>query len=148
DASAFDSEELTELAKAIERGAGFIMLGGLHSFGAGGYGRTPLANALPIEIDRFERQNFDEPLREDLHLAGPVRMTPTKLGERQSLLLLGSRETNATTWSVLPPLDGANRFRGPKLGAQVLAQSETGQPLLVAKDYGAGRVLAFAGDST
>ena len=148
DAQAFDPGELDQLAKTINQGAGFMMLGGIHSFGAGGYGRTPLADVLPIHIDRFERQNFDEPTRSDLHLSGSLQMMPTPIGQMQSLMLLSTRDKNRATWSELPPLDGANRFRDLKPGAQMLAESIDGQPLLVAKDYGAGRVLAFAGDST
>ena len=65
DAQAFDLAELDQLAKTINAGAGFMMLGGMHSFGAGGYGRSALADVLPIHIDRFEKQNFDEPIRSD-----------------------------------------------------------------------------------
>ena len=148
DAQAFEPGELDQLAKTINLGAGFMMLGGMHSFGAGGYGRTPLADVLPIHIDRFERQNFDEPIRSDLHLTGSFHMVPTPIGQTQSLMQLSTRDKNRVTWSVLPPLDGANRFRDLKPGAQMLAESVDGQPLLVAKDYGTGRVLAFAGDST
>jgi len=61
---------------------------------------------------------------------------------------LASRDRNASVWAELPPLEGANRFRTLKPGAQVLAENEAHQPLLVAKDFGLGRVLAFAGDST
>ena len=61
---------------------------------------------------------------------------------------LAHGEKNVLAWAELPPLDGANRFRELKPGAQVLATTDNDQPLLVAKDYGAGRVLAFAGDST
>ncbi len=148
DSAAFTPDELTQLGTSIERGAGLIMLGGFHSFGAGGYGRTPLASVLPVTIDRLERQNFDEPLRADLHLPGRPKMRPTQIGLTQSLMQLASRDRNPSIWAELPPLEGANRFRALKPGAQVLAESEAHEPLLVAKDYGLGRVLAFAGDST
>lgn len=147
DSAAFTPEELKSLTGAIERGAGFMMLGGLHSFGPGGYGETPLAEALPIEFNRLERQNFGEKVREDLHVSGPLRMVPTPTGLRQYLMKL-SGDDNAAAWKQLPPLSGANRFSGLKPTATLLAQSPDRQPLLVATEYGAGRVLAFAGDST
>src|SRR6185437_15484009 len=65
--------------------------------------------------------------------------------------LLGSgnqKANSAAAWEKLPPLEGANRFGGLKPGANLLAETESGQPLLVASNFGAGRVLAFAGDST
>lgn len=150
DAQAFSEEELALLRQSVERGAGLIMLGGLHSFGAGGYGKTPLADVLPITIDSTERQNFDEPVRSDLHLPDglPVAMRPTGQGLRQRFMALAPGEQNAQTWAKLPPLAGANRFAGVKPQSSVLAETDRGEPLLVAKDFGLGRVLAFAGDST
>jgi hypothetical protein len=147
DSTAFNPHELQLLTKAIERGAGFMMMGGLHSFGPGGYGATPLADVLPIEFNRLERQNFDEKVREDLHLPGPLKMVPTARGLAQYLMKLDAKD-NAGAWNQLPPLVGANRFSGLKQTASVLAESPDKEPLLVAGDYGNGRVLAFAGDST
>jgi hypothetical protein len=47
-------------------------------------------------------------------------------------------------------LAGANKFQGVKdaAGVQVVAESDAGQPLLVVGEYGRGRVVAMAGDST
>lgn len=147
DSTAFKPEELNMLTTAIERGAGFMMLGGLHSFGPGGYGHTPLAEVLPIEFNRLERQNFGEKVREDLHVPGPLKMIPTPTGLRQYLMKLTSGD-NEAAWRQLPSLTGANRFSGLKPTATLLAESPNKQPLLVATEHGAGRVLAFAGDST
>ena len=151
DSAAFKEDELKLLRSTVEQGAGLIMLGGLHSFGAGGYGATPLADVLPIEIGRLERQPFDEKIREDLHLAGKQKMRPTSYGASQYVMLLVSaaqKGKNAEAWAKLPPLEGANRFGGLKQNANLLAETEGGQPLLVASSFGNGRVLAFAGDST
>src|SRR5690606_18724242 len=43
DSQAFEGAELEALAEAVRGGAGFMMLGGIHSFGPGGYQRTALA---------------------------------------------------------------------------------------------------------
>jgi hypothetical protein len=64
------------------------------------------------------------------------------------LTLAGSREENAAQWAKLPPLEGANKFRNLARGAAVLADAGPDKPLLVTQNYGDGRVLAFAGDST
>lgn len=148
DSRAFTQEELTSLTTSVERGAGLIMIGGIHSFGPGGYFSSPLGAALPIVMDRFETQNFDEPIRTDLHHVGRIKMQPTNIGNTQSLMQLAPGPQNDAAWKQLPPLDGANKFAGVKPGANVLAQGERNQPLLVAKDFNAGRVLCFAGDST
>jgi hypothetical protein len=144
---------LKTLADAIEqRGSGLIMIGGMHTFGPGGYWNTPLAEALPIVMDRLERQRPGDPIREDVHLRGPLRMMPTPAGWGHFALSLSSdpRENQQLWNQKLPSLDGANRFLEVRPGAVVLVDTGGNQPkpLLVSQDYGRGRVLAFAGDST
>jgi len=151
DSTAFQDDELENLAKAVGQGAGLIMLGGLHSFGPGGYAATPLAEVLPVVMDRTERQRFEDPIRSDVHLPGPLRMRLTEFGRLHfALMLAGSREENSALWAKLPPLGGANRFNPKKLAplALVLADAGPGTPLLVAHSFGNGRVMAFAADST
>ena len=150
DSSAFRKEELTDLAETVSKGAGLIMLGGLRSFGPGGYGETPLADVLPVTMDRFETQPLDAPTPKDLHLLGPVKLQPTPLGLSHFCLRLGATpEESRTAWNQLPPLkEGANKFAGVKRGALVLVTGDKNQPLLVAHTPGDGRVMAFAGDST
>src|SRR5690606_14640480 len=83
DASQFTKDELQALANVVREGAGLIMLGGFHTFGPGGYAGTPLAALLPVEMDPLERQRFEEAIRQDVHLAGPLKMRPAApLGTR------------------------------------------------------------------
>jgi uncharacterized membrane protein len=149
DSTAFEDGELAKLTECIGRGSGLLALGGRQSFGPGGYGATPLASVLPLGMDRLERQQLDEPMRSDLHWPGPLRMQPTVLGLRHfALTLAGSRAENEALWAKLPPLDGANKLHDLAPGAVVLAEAGPDRPLLVAHNFGEGRVLAFAGDST
>jgi hypothetical protein len=151
DSTAFLASELPQLAETVNRGAGLIMLGGRQSFGAGGYYDTALANVLPVVTDRLERQLIEGTVREDLHLAGRLHMKPTPIGLRHfALMLSGNPLENASLWARLPPLDGANRFFKLSPGAVPLADADgdESKPLLVTHYFGAGRVLAFAGDST
>jgi len=150
-ARAFTRAQLAQLADAVDRGAGLIMLGGFGTFGPGGYAETPLADVLPIRMSRLEEQKPGEPPAGDMHLAGPLRMRPSRFGaDHFALALAGDRAKNAALWRQLPPLDGANRFdpRRLKPGALVLAVAQKDRPLLVAQPVGAGRVMAFAGDTT
>jgi Ca-activated chloride channel homolog len=51
-ADAFDAPQLQALRDAVYHdGTGFIMLGGPQTFGPGGYHRTPVEEALPVEMD-------------------------------------------------------------------------------------------------
>jgi uncharacterized membrane protein len=147
DSSAFQDDELETLRQTVDRGAGLIMLGGINSFGPGGYAGTPLADVLPVEMDKLERQPLDEAVRGDVHLPGQVAIRPTPQGLKHFVMLIDSRDQNAATWTALPPLDGANRLV-KKRSATVLATAPGGEPLLLADNSGNGRVMAFAGDST
>ncbi len=151
DASVFQPGELDDLEDSVSKGAGLMMIGGVHSFGPGGYAETPLAKVLPVKMSRFERQGLDDEVSEDLHLPGPLKMMPTPIsGNRLPMMLGADQRANEAVWAELPALRDANRFRleNVKVGAEVLAQAGPDQPLLVAHAYGDGRVLAFAGDST
>ena len=150
DSSVFRPEELQALANAVSRGAGLIMLGGFRTFGAGGYGATPLANLLPIRMGALERLRPDDPLsaRSDLQIPGPLAMRPAHpVGARHFVMALAPAADNEAAWRKLPPLEGASRWSDLKPTAQVLAETPDGRPLLVAQEAG-GRVMAFAGDTT
>ena len=149
DAAALGEKNLQLLAAAIERGKGFLWLGGYHSFGPGGYRTTALADVAPFKMDRLSRQDFDAPIRQDLHWPGPLAMQPA--GEHP-ITNLAEGGQNETLWKNLPALQGANRLLELKdaVGVRVLAHSGDAQkrPLLVSGEYGAGRVLTMAADST
>lgn len=138
-------KNLQLLADAIGKGKGLIMFGGLHSFGPGGYQQTPLVNVLPIEMDRFERQDFNAPFRSDLHLPGPLSLRPAT---PHFITHLAPPESNREAWAALPPLNGANKFVNTQGGAHILLESDRAARILVAGEYGRGRVVAFGGDST
>lgn len=149
DAAAMRAADIETIAKRVEQGAGLGLLGGFHAFEAGGWGSTPLKPVLPFEPDRLARQPFDQPVRESLHMKGPLRMIPDKRFGGVSILRLADSDAESrATWDRLPPLAGANDLGQLVPAAKPLATTADGRPLLVAREYGAGRVLAFAADST
>src|SRR5690606_37710475 len=90
DKLAINADSWQALADLTRSGAGLYMGGGFHSFGPGGFLTTPLSQVLPIEIGPAENQNFDEPIREDMHAPGPIAMRPTaEIGQGHPLLQLG-----------------------------------------------------------
>ena len=151
DSTAFEPAELQALADRVREGAGLIMLGGFQSFGAGGYFNTPLADVSPIAMTALDRQQPGASIREDLHISGDVTLHPAPLFRQHYLLRLSTDlTTNDKLWRTLPAFLGANRLRA-KPTAQVLARSgdsPDSPPLLTMQNYGSGRVLAFAVDST
>ena len=145
-ARAMGVEGLERLATAVEKGTGLMMIGGYHSFGPGEYSVTALDDVLPVKMFDYERQSLGlgAKLRRDFHLQGDIRMQPVR---PHMITTITGVARNQQRWSELPPLLGANRLVTKDTG-RVLLVSGDDDPLLVAGDYGAGRVLAFAGDST
>lgn len=152
DVSALNSASWEQIVEAVDNGAGLAMLGGFHSFGPGGFRGSPLAPLLPVRMGRAERQNFGEPPRQDMHVAGPLRMAPVQIGNAIHPILQLTDAAKIEDWSKIPPLDGANRFERNQImpTGQILAETSgtNRRPLLVSGAWGAGRTLAFAADST
>jgi uncharacterized membrane protein len=137
----------------VGQGAGFAMLGGFHSFGPGGFRNSSIDDVLPILMGPAERQNFGEPVRQDMHLPGPVRMVPVAAGNMlQPIFQLDEATTAKWNWNQLPPLDGANRLdrRAIKPNAVIAAEADDPQrsPLVVLGGWGDGRTAAVAFDTT
>ncbi len=154
-AAALKDEELQALAECVKNGSGLIMLGGYHSFGAGGYAGTPLAAVLPVVIRAQDLQPLDEDYRKDIHWEIPLPLKPTDQGIQQNPFILGIGSSSTpkeikNAWAALPPLKGANRLVAKQAALTLLAGPEgpERQPLLVQQLFGAGRTLAFAGDTT
>jgi hypothetical protein len=147
DAAALGEANLKALAAAVDRGKGLLMLGGMSSFGRGRYRGTPVGDALPIEIDRLEGADFAESELDRFFLSDPLKMIPT--GPHPITRLSGSSD-NAAVWDRLPLLAWAYKFSDVKQspGVRVLLETPDQRPLLVSGEYGQGRTLAFAGEST
>ena len=146
-ADAFTPAQLRSLAERLGDGAGFMMTGGLTNYGAGGWERTPLAAAFPVEIRPVTASTERIDVRAQIEGDTPVR--PTRLGSQRYVMLLADPARNAEVWAALPPLIGASRLRKRTgVPVEVLAESPAGEPLLLAREYGRARVLAFAGDTT
>jgi hypothetical protein len=149
DSQALRREDLLTILRKVQAGAGIGLLGGFHAFEAGGWGSSALAPALPFEPDKLARQPFDEPIRASLHLEGPLRMLPDRRFGGVSILRQSADEAaSRAVWETLPPLEGANDLGRLVPAAKPLAVTADEKPLLVGREYGDGRVLAFAGDST
>ena len=153
DVSALDTPSWRKMAEDVDRGAGLAMIGGFHSFGPGGFRGSPLEDVLPVAMGLAERQNFGEPPRQDMHIPGPVRLAPVKLGGQiHPILQISDDPQREFDFSKLPPLDGANRLERSKVkpNAQIAAETADARrwPLLVTGAWGNGRTAAVAIDST
>ncbi len=149
---AVNPNALDEIKKLVgERGAGLMMIGGYSSFAKSVWKGTPIAEMLPVELSEGQEEK-------------PVQMKPTEAGLRRFgfLMKIGDRkEDSAEAWESLSKLEGYTKLGAPRQfpPATVLASTDDDKkdPLLVMMNYGggrgsnegnAGRVLAFAGDTT
>ena len=147
DASAIRPSDWNAMAELVEAGRGFMMYGGYHSFGPGGYANTAIAKILPVDLDANERERDPTSrLRSDRHIAGDVQIVP--VGDSSITHLAPDDEANQSKWATLKPMDGANKLDKLKDQANVIATSKNGDAILVQSNYVAGRVLASAVDST
>jgi uncharacterized membrane protein len=124
----------------IASGGAFAMVGGENSFGDGHYDQTPLAEALPVEMDGTAAK--PEPFTVHLTEEG-IRHPVTQV--------VSGAEQNAKLFAQLPPLPGLNMTHA-KPNAQVLLEHSTlqegghGVPVLTLGEYGRGRVMALTTD--
>lgn len=141
EAGAFTGDQLRMIAEFVERrGGGLLMLGGGRSFSEGGYAGTPVADALPVILERNPRG------QDDLELLR-LKVRPTRAGETHAITQIAATEAaSATRWNELPPLTSVNPLREIKPGATTLLVGTDGrrsQPVLVSQRYGRGRALAL-----
>ncbi|MDX1928698.1 MAG: glutamine amidotransferase [Pirellulaceae bacterium] len=147
DSSAIHPDNLSAIRQRVSKGAGLLLMGGYHSFDAGGYGNTTLAPAFPVALGKGRSQAFDQPVDPNFQTSEPTRI---KLINEHPITSLVPEPENGKAWENLKPLMSINRLGKPKVepGVKVLAASEKGEPILVTGEFGTGRVLAFAGDTT
>lgn len=148
DRIAWTDAQLRLLADFVRRGGGLLMLGGQASFGPGGYGGSPLEEALPV-------------------LCGPreigqegTEFVPQMTADGQVSPLLAGLETffagpdRPDPPADVPPLTGCVRTVGLRPGATALLVHPTRRspagPLIVlaVQDAGEGRAVAFTADTT
>ncbi|WP_092048040.1 glutamine amidotransferase [Planctomicrobium piriforme] len=138
EAGFFTRDQLSLLDKFVsERGGGLLMLGGRDSFRHGKWDHTPVADALPIYLNKASEQLGGElhwSLTREGWLEPWTRSRDTETAEKQRL-------------EQAPPLTVASPSSDLKPGARVLAsvQDESGRsgPGLVVQPYGQGRTGAL-----
>lgn len=124
---------LARLKREIEKGLGFVMIGGDRSFLRGGYKKTPVESVLPVKV-----RIVKEPL-----IRGRFEVTLTEEGKKHPLTsFLKPYEDK------IPPLIDINVDIEPKKNALVLLREKKNDyPIIVVGNYGEGRICVIATDS-
>lgn len=145
--NAIDVAGAAAIADQVRRGAGLITLGGYNSYGPGGWGQSALNEVLPVQLGSSPGKAFDAKVNLQDHITEPIQVVPKGNSE---LLQIDTPENNAKTWASLKKLEGGSRWSGIKNrpGVVLLAESQRGDPLIVAGTFGNGRVISLAFDSS
>lgn len=139
EAAYFTQDQLSLLQQFVsQRGGGLLMMGGKNSFGEGGYARTPVAEMLPVYLDRSRGEVNTQPLHLKL----------TREGWLQPWIRVRANEQDEEARLVsMPGFRSLNRVEAIKPGASVLAEVETAsnesRPALVVQPFGRGRTAAL-----
>jgi len=143
EASFFTYDQLRMMADFVsQRGGGFLMLGGRHSFSAGGYAGTPLDEILPVQLREIDEEEGEQFFAE-------LDIEPTPVGRTHPVTqFAGGVEESITRWEGLPPLTTLNPIYQMKPGATALLVGTGGdtpepQVVLAFQRYGRGKTLAF-----
>ena len=142
EAGLFSGDQLQMIADFVDRrGGGLLMLGGPRSFAEGGYGGTPVADALPLAIDPRTRASDPAPLAR-------LKITPTRAGLTHAVTQIAPTEqASAARWDELPGVTAVNAPLVPKPGATVLLNGidEGGRSrvALAWQQYGRGKAIAL-----
>jgi uncharacterized membrane protein len=144
EAGAFTGDQLRMIADFVDRrGGGLLMLGGPRAFGAGGYAGTPVAEALPVVLERAATgANGPDPLAR-------LKVAPTRAGAAHAVTQIGSDEAaSAAQWSALPQVTSVNTITAIKPGASVLLngldEARRNRVVLASQRYGRGKAIAFS----
>jgi uncharacterized membrane protein len=143
EASVFTAEQLRMIADFVSRrGGGLLTLGGRRSFAEGGWGGTPVAEALPIALDAAANARAGS-------YFSHVSIEPARAGLTHPIAQLAATEkASIEAWGRLPTLTSVNPIEAVKPGATVLLQGEDergrAQVILSAQRYGRGKAVAFA----
>ncbi|MGH9374152.1 MAG: glutamine amidotransferase, partial [Vicinamibacterales bacterium] len=142
EAGAFTGDQLQMIADFVEtRGGGLLMLGGPRAFAEGSYGGTPVADVLPVLLERPAASV-------DAGAVTRLKVHPTRGGAAHAVTQLGATEqASAAIWEKLPGLTSVNALRSVKPGATILLsgtdERRREQVVLASQRYGRGKALAF-----
>jgi uncharacterized membrane protein len=144
EAAAFSGDQLQMIADFVDRrGGGLLMLGGARSFGEGGYGGTPVADALPLLIDPRSRA-ADPTTLSTTHL----KISPTRAGQAHAVTqIAGTEAASLARWAELPELSTLNAPLDAKPASTplLIGTDERGRThvVLASHQFGRGKAIAF-----
>jgi len=137
EAESFNADQLRMIAEFVDvRGGGLLLLGGAHAFAEGWYTGTPIAEVMPVVLQKSGTGLTH------------VKVHPTRAGEAHAVTQLGdTEEASAERWKSMPPLTTVNLIENVKPGATTLLSGTDDRRrervVLAYEHYGRGKSIAF-----
>jgi uncharacterized membrane protein len=137
EAESFTADQLRMIAEFVDvRGGGLLLLGGLHAFAEGGYTGTPIAEVMPVVLEKSSGA------------VAHLKVHPTRAGEAHAVTQLGdTEEASAERWKSMPSLTTVNLIENVKPGATTLLSATDDRHrervVLAYEHYGRGKSIAF-----
>ncbi len=142
EAALLSLEQQTNLRDFVSiRGGSLLMLAGQSGLSNGGWGRSLLAQALPVSLNSR--------VRNDDFFRGRIGFSLTQQGQRTDWLELAG--DSITSWKQLPALADIHITGEPRAGSVVLMNAgykNKQHPLLVWQRYGQGQSFVLATSGT
>lgn len=145
---AFTREQLDWTVELVDkRGGGFMMVGGLTSFGAGGWDQTAWDQLIPVDMTGGQLG------RGWVYHTFSVKI-PAEAQSHPIWKIVEDPEQNRLILEKMPQFLGTNFMQRLKPAATVLGVSATPipqagiMPIFASQSYGRGRTFAFAPDTT
>jgi len=145
---AFTKEQLDWTVELVaERGGGFAMVGGITSFGAGGWDQTVWDQLIPVDMSGGALgQGF---LYHTFHVD-----VPSDAENHPIWRIVPDADENRRVLMMMPPFHGTCYIERLKPAAKMIGVSATPipgvgvMPVFAVESYGRGRTFAFASDTT
>jgi len=143
--SRFSQAQVDNTARFVEeRGGGYVMIGGEHAFGRGGWDETRIDRISPVDMG------------DERYMDGPFVWNFTLEGERHPIMQLDrDPQKNEAILRSMPQFYGYNSSVRLKPNAVLLATHPTRtiadgskMPMLAVQEMGRGRCMAFLTDTT
>jgi len=144
----FTEEQLKNLVDFVAvHGGGFIMIGGYTAFGPGGYDESIIDKMLPVDMEAGRDDRYTE--------GEKFRWKITEQGWTHPIMQIDpDPKKNREIWESMPEFNGFNHVLRAKPHATVLAVHPFRKTIygpcvqLAVQQYGKGRTMAFATDTT
>jgi len=143
--SRFSQAQVDNTARFVEElGGGYVMIGGEHAFGRGGWDETRIDRISPVDMG------------DERYMDGPFVWEFTTEGERHPILQIDrDPQKNKAILRTMPPFYGYNSSVRLKPNAVLLATHPRrtiaaggNMPMLAVQEMGRGRCMAFLTDTT